>query len=72
MSKKPDVKLDYDHRKDRFKITLKRYSLKKKWRRKELVKSLLGMIDPKSSHGKRARHRHSDPIKNTRLEEVGD
>ena len=72
MSKKPDVKLDYDHKKDRFEITLKRFSLKKKRRRKELVKSLLGMIDTKSARPKRGRHGHGDPIKNTRLEEVGD
>ena len=72
MNKKPDVTQDYDHKKDRFKITLKRFSLKKKWQRKELVKSLLGMLDTKSGRRKKGGRVHGDPIKNTRLEEVGD
>jgi hypothetical protein len=71
MSKKPDIKKDYDRKKDRFRITLKRFSLKKKWRRKELVDTLLGMLDKKSTHSKRHRQARN-PIKETRLEEVGD
>jgi hypothetical protein len=71
MSKKPAIKHDYNPDKDRFEITLKRYSLKKKWLRTELIDSLLAMLDKKSTRHKRGRH-VKDPIKNTRLEEVGD
>lgn len=71
MSKKPTIKHDYDRKKDRFEITLKRFSLKKKWLRTELIDALQGTLDKKSVRRKRGRH-VDDPIKNTRLEEVGD
>jgi hypothetical protein len=71
MSKKPVVEHDYDRKKDRFEITLKRFSLKKKRLRRELVDTLLGSLDKKSVRHKRGRH-VKDPIKNTRIEEVGD
>jgi hypothetical protein len=71
MSKKPAIKHGYDRKKDRFEITLKRFSLKKKWLRSELVDAILGVLDKKSVRHKRGRH-VEDPIKNTRLEEVGD
>jgi hypothetical protein len=71
VSKKPAIKHGYDRKKDRFEITLKRFSLKKKWLRSELVDALLGALDRKSVRHKRGRLA-KDPIKNTRLEEVGD
>lgn len=71
MSKKPTIKHDYDPKKDRFEITLKRFSLKKKWLRTELIDALQGRLDDKSVRHKRGRY-VKDPIKSTRLEEVGD
>ena len=71
MSKKPSVEHKYSPKKDRFEIKLKHFSLKKKWLRSELVDSLLAMLDKKSRHHKRGKH-VDDPIKSTRLEEVGD
>ena len=71
MSKKPAVAHAYNRKKDRFEITLKRFSLKKKWLRRELIEGLLATIDKTSARHKRGRHTQ-DPIKNTRLEEVGD
>jgi hypothetical protein len=71
MSKKPALEHAYDRKKDRFKITLKRFSLKKKWLRRELIDELLGTLDKKAVRRKRGQH-VKDPIKNTRLEEVGD
>jgi hypothetical protein len=71
VSKKPSVEHTYHHKKDRFEIKLKRFSLKKKWLRSELVDSLMAVIDKKSKHHKRGKH-VDDPIKNTRLEEIGD
>jgi hypothetical protein len=71
VSKKPAIKHEYDRKKDRFEITLKRFSLKKKWLRSELVDALMRALDRKSVRHKRGRH-VKDPIKNTRLEEVGD
>lgn len=71
MSKKPTIKHDYDPKKDRFEIILKRFSLKKKWLRTELIDALQGRLDDKSVRHKRGRH-VKDPIKDTRLEEVGD
>jgi len=71
MSKKPAVKHGYNREKDRFEITLKRFSLKKKWLRTELIDTLLGMLDKNSVRKKGGRH-VKDPIKNTRIEEVGD
>ena len=71
MSKKPAIKHDYDREKDRFEIKLKGFSLKKKRLRTELIDALRGMLDKKSVRHKRGRH-VKDPIKNTRLEEVGD
>lgn len=71
MSKKPSVEHKYNHKKDRFEIRLKHFSLEKKWLRSELVDSLVAMVDKKSRHHKRGKHAE-DPIKNTRLEEVGD
>lgn len=71
MSKKPALEHAYNRKKDRFEITLKRFSLKKKWLRRELIDSVLGTLDKKSVRHKRGRH-VDDPIKNTRIEEVGD
>jgi hypothetical protein len=71
MSKKPAVKHGYNQKKDRFEITLKRFSLKKKWLRTELIDTLLGALDKKSVRHKSGQH-VKDPIKNTRIEEIGD
>jgi hypothetical protein len=71
VSKKSSVEHAYNPKKDRFEIKLKHFSLKKKWLRSELVDSLLAILHKKSKHHKRGRH-VDDPIKNTRLEEVGD
>jgi hypothetical protein len=71
MSKKPTIKHEYERKKDRFEITLKRFSLRKKWLRTELIDALQGRLDDRSVRRKRGRH-VKDPIKNTRLEEVGD
>ena len=70
MSKKPAIDHDYNHDKDRFEITVKRFDLKKKRRRRELIDIIFQALDPKSR--KRRGHRVKDPIRNTRLEEVGD
>jgi hypothetical protein len=45
--------------------------LKKKWLRTELLDSLQGTLDKKTVRRKCGKH-VDDPIKNTRLEEVGD
>ncbi len=71
MSKKPSVEHSYHHKKDRFEIKLKHFSLKKKRQRSDLVDSLMAVLDRKSKHHKRGKH-VDDPIKNNRLEEVGD
>ena len=46
-------------------------TLEKKWLRRELIDELLGTLDKKSVRRKRGRD-VEDPIKNTRLEKVGD
>ena len=69
MSTKPVVQHSYNRKKDRFDIRLKRFSLKKKWLRSEVVENLLSMLDKKSIRRKR---QTKDPIKDTRIEEVGD
>jgi hypothetical protein len=71
MAKEPAIDHEYNRKKDRFEITLKRFSLKKKWLRTELVDTLLGALDKKRVRHKRG-IRVRDPIKNTRIEEVGD
>ena len=71
MSKKPAIKYEYDRKKDRFEITVKHFSLKKKWLRTELIDALQARLDEKSVRHKRG-GQVKDPIKNTRLEEVGD
>jgi hypothetical protein len=71
MSKKPAVKHGYNRKTDRFEITLKRFSLKKKRSRTDLIDTLLGALDKKSMRRKGGKH-VKDPIKNTRIEEVGD
>jgi hypothetical protein len=71
MSKKPVVQHDYNSKKDRFDIRLKHFSLEKKWLRRELLDTLLQTLDRKSTRKKRGRH-VKDPIKETRLEQVGD
>ena len=45
MSKKPSVQNDYHARKDRLEITIKRYSLKKKSERKDLMKHVLRWLE---------------------------
>jgi hypothetical protein len=71
VSKKSSVEHKYNQKKDRFEIKLKHFSLKKKRLRSQLVDSLVAVLDKKSKGHKRGRH-VDDPIKNTRLEEVGD
>lgn len=71
MSKKQIVRHDYDRKKDRFRITLKRFDLEKKWLRRELLDTILQTLDKKSVRKKRG-GKWKDPIKETRLEEVGD
>jgi hypothetical protein len=71
MSKEPAIRHDYDRKKDRFEITLKHFDLKKKWLRREVVDTILATLDKKSVRKKRG-NRVKDPIKKTRLEEVGD
>ena len=71
MSKKPTIKHDYDAKKDRLDITLKHFSLKKKLLRTELIDAMQATPDKKSVRDKRG-HEVTDPIKNTRLEQVGD
>jgi hypothetical protein len=70
MSAKPVMQYSYNRKKDRFDIRLKRFSLKKKWVRSELLDNLLATLDKKSI--RRKRKGTKDPIKETRLEEVGD
>ena len=45
MSKKPSVQNEYHAKKDRLEITIKRYSLKKKSDRKDLLKHLLRWLE---------------------------
>ena len=45
MSKKPSVQNDYHAKKDRLEITIKRYSLKKKSERKDLMKHVLRWLE---------------------------
>jgi hypothetical protein len=71
MSAKPVLQHSYNRKKDRFKIRLKRFSLKKKWLRSELLDNLLATLDKKSIRRKR-KGAAKDPIKETRIEEVGD
>jgi hypothetical protein len=71
VSKKPSLEHAYHPKKDRFEIKLKHFSLKKKRQRSDLIASLTAMLDGKSKHHKRGKH-VDDPIKNNRLEEVGD
>jgi hypothetical protein len=71
VSKKPAIEHEYNRKKDRFDITLKRFSLKKKWLRTELLDSLVAALDKKSVRHKRGRG-VKDPIRETRIEEVGD
>ena len=67
---KPLMQHSYNRKKDRFDIRLKRFSLKKKWVRSELLDNLLATLDKKST--RRKRKGAVDPIKKTRIEEVGD
>lgn len=71
MSKKPEIIHDYDRKKDRLEIKLKHFGLEKKWLRRELIDTITQTLDKKSVRKKRG-HKVKDPIKNTRLEEVGD
>jgi hypothetical protein len=71
MSAKPLVQHSYNRKKDRFDIRLKRFSLKKKWVRSELLDNLLAALDKKSVR-RRRKSGAKDPIKQTRIEEVGD
>jgi hypothetical protein len=45
MLKKPSVRNEYHAKKDRLEITIKRYSLKKKSERKDLMKHVLQWLD---------------------------
>jgi hypothetical protein len=71
VSKKPSVEHKYNPKKDRFEIKLKHFSMKKKRLRSELVDSVVAMLHKKSKGHERGQH-VDDPIKNTRIEEVGD
>ena len=68
---KPLMQHSYSRKKDRFDIRLKRFSLKKKWVRSELLDNLLATLDKKSIRRKR-KGATRNPIKETRIEEVGD
>jgi hypothetical protein len=70
MSKKSAVEHSYNRKKDRFDIRLKRFSLKKKRRRSKLLDNLLAALDERS-RGRKRKHL-GDPIKQPRIEEVGD
>jgi hypothetical protein len=69
MSKKPSVKSDFHAKKDRLEITIKRSGLKKKERR-HLVKRL--EQDLKEGAGKDKGNRQKEPLKQTKIPEVGD
>jgi hypothetical protein len=71
MSKKPKISHNYDRKKDQLKIKLRHFGLEKKWLRRQLVDALMQTLDKKPVRKKRGK-RAKDPIKNTRLEEVGD
>ena len=71
MSKKPIVRHEYKSKKDRFDISLRHFDLEKKWLRRELLDTILQTLDKKSVRSKRGR-RVKDPIKDTRLQEIGD
>jgi hypothetical protein len=69
MTKKPAIEHVYDRKKDRFDIQLKHFSLEKKRLRAQILENISVTLDKKSQkHGKHVR----TPIKDTRLEEVGD
>ena len=70
MAKKSAIEHSYSRKKDRFDIRLKRFSLKKKRRRSELLDNLLAALDERSK-GRKRKH-GGGPIKRTRIEEVGD
>ena len=71
MPKNPAVKQAYNRKKDRFDITPKHWSLEKKSLRTGLLETLLAALDAKSKDKKRER-RVTGPVKETRIEEVGD
>lgn len=66
MAKKPKLEHDYNHKKDRFEITLKRFALKKKKVRASLIENRLGALD------KKLVHRRGGIKGGRRLAEVGD
>jgi len=70
MPKKPGIEHSYNRKKDRFVIRLKRFSLKKKRLRSDLLDNLLARLG-EGSKGRKRKHLR-DPIKRTRIEEVGD
>jgi hypothetical protein len=76
MSKAAAVKHEYDSKKDKFKITVKRYALDKKSDRKAVIKTLLHVLDQSSDAAVKGDKKRSgksrSPIKETRLPETGD
>ena len=78
MPKKPSVRNEYHAKKDRLEITIKRYSLKKKSERKDLMKHVLRWLEgspglaranqKKAKGGKLPK----TPWKETKLPPVGD
>ena len=67
MSKKPSVQNEYDAKKDRLEITIKRSGMKKK-ERKDLIKHLEQNLRKKGARGKRPKN----PWKQTKIPETGD
>ena len=78
MSKKPSVQNEYHAKKDRLEITIKRYSLKKKSERKDLMKHLLRWLEGSPGLAKATeRKAKKDKLpktswKETKLPPVGD
>ena len=78
MPKKPSVRNEYHAKKDRLEITIKRYSLKKKSERKDLMKHLLQWLEgspglAKANEKKAKRDKlPKDPWKERKLPIQGD
>jgi hypothetical protein len=70
MAKKPAIEHSYNRKKDRFDVRLKRFSLKKKRLRSGLLDNLLAELH-EGAKGRKRKHLR-DPIKQTKIPEVGD
>jgi hypothetical protein len=73
MSKKRSVAHSYRRKKDRLEISIENYSLGEKKKRKALIKTIAADVEQLrgSKHGKKGK-RAKNPIKETRLPQVGD